>query len=113
MSIIWPDGGDVRLCEVGAMSPHFRCWRQGWRPAGSLGSLFHQWKEVCSPWRIQLVLRCVSKAGELVVLMMVFGVYCLSLLAAERESNLEIRGATILDLASGKNPFWGLITGVP
>lgn len=54
----------------------------------------------------------MSKVGELVVLTMVFGVYCLSLLAAERESNLEIRGATILDLASGNNPFWGLITGV-
>lgn len=113
MSIIWPDGSDVRLCEVGVMSPHFRSWKQRWIPAGSLGSPFHLWKEVCSRWRIQLVLRCVSKTGELIVLVMVFGVLGLSLLATEWESNLEIRGATILDLASGNNLFWGLITGVP
>lgn len=95
------------------MSPHFRSWRQGWSPVGSLGSPLHLWKVVCSLWRIQLILRCVSKTGELIVLMMVFGVYCPSLLATEWESNLEIRGTTILELASGNSPFWGLITGVP
>lgn len=78
-----------------------RPWRQGWSPADSLGSP-HLWKVMCSPWRIQLILRCVSKTGELVVLMMVFGVYCLSLLATEWESNLEIRGTAILDMGSGK-----------
>lgn len=95
------------------MSPHFRSWRQGWSPAGSPGSPCLQWKEMCSPWRIQLILRCVSNIGELIVFLMVFGVSCLSLLATEWEFNLEIRGATTLDLASGNNPFWALITDVP
>lgn len=68
------------------MSPHFRAWSQAWSPAGSLGSPLHLWEVVCSPWRIQLILRCVSKTGELIVWMMVFGVYCLSLWATEWES---------------------------
>lgn len=42
---------------------------------------------------IQLILRCVSKVGEFIVLMMVFEVYCLSLLATEWDSNQEIIGA--------------------
>lgn len=61
---------------------------------------------------IQLILRSVSKVGRLIVLMMVFGVCCLSLLSTEWDSNQEMRGATSLDLASGNNPFWCLITGM-
>lgn len=102
-----------RLCEVGVMSPHFRSWRQGWSPGGSLGSPLHLWKVVCSPGRIQLILNCVSKTGELTMLVLVFGIYCLSLLATEWESNLEISRTTILDLASGNNSLWGLMRGVP
>lgn len=60
---------------------------------------------MCSPGMFQLILRCVSKVDELTELMMIFGVYCLSLLATEWGSNQEIREATSLDLASGKTHF--------
>lgn len=78
MSIINQDGGDVRGCVKWENLTYLQLL-EAEHPAQLADC--PQWKEMFSHGMIQLILRCVSKVSELIVLMMVFGVYCLSLLA--------------------------------
>lgn len=74
---------------MGVILTNFSSWRQGIQPG---------WLDGLSLSSVEGgVLPCDDsahpKVGEFIVLMMVFEVYCLSLLATEWDSNQEIIGA--------------------